>query len=110
MEQKFDGRHAAHSLTPLKEGMTVWIPDHNYSGKVISQVGPQSYWVSVPSGTLRHNRRHLIISPNEQFDENVDLDSLPDLSEDTLCYANHCHTPDPSVPPIRDGTVYTCCG
>ena len=66
-KQNFDRRRAAHSLTPSKEGITVWIPDHNCSGKVISQVGPRSYRVSVPSGTLRRNRRHLIISPNKQL-------------------------------------------
>ena len=34
-EQKFDNRHAADSLISLKEGMTVWIQDHNCAGKVI---------------------------------------------------------------------------
>ena len=38
-KQNFDNQHAAHSLTTLKEGMTVWIPDHNCSGKVVTQVG-----------------------------------------------------------------------
>ena len=77
----------------------VWISDHNCSCQVVSQGGPQSYRVSVSSGTLRRNHRHLIFSPNEQFDKNVELDSLPDLTEDTLCCDDHYHTPGPSVPP-----------
>ena len=41
-KQNFDESYAAHSLFPLKEGMIVWIPDHQCSGKVLSRVGPRS--------------------------------------------------------------------
>ena len=105
-KQNFDRHHAAHSLLPLKEGMIVWIPDHKCSGKVVSQVGPRSYKVLVPSGTLRRNRRHLIVSPNEQFaNDDEDLDFIPDLSEDI-----NLHAPQPPVPPTRSGTVLTRSG
>ena len=58
-KQNFDNRHAAHSLTPLKEGMTVWIPDHNCSGKVVTQVGTGSYQVKTSYGLLTRNCRHV---------------------------------------------------
>jgi len=97
-KQNFDKRHAAHSLIPLKEGTIVWIPDHKCSGKVVSQEGPHSYKVLVPSGTLRRNRRHFIVSPKEQFtgNEDLDLDFMPHLSEDI-----NGHSPQPPEPPIR---------
>ena len=57
---------------------------------------------------LRRNRRHLIVSPNEQFDdENTDLDSLPDVSKNDSVTIS---TSEPTVQPTRDGTVYTCSG
>jgi len=37
-KQNFDNRHGTRSLTPLKEGVIVWIPDHNCSGKVLKQL------------------------------------------------------------------------
>ena len=57
---------------------------------------------------LRRNRRHLIVSPNEQFDdENTDLDSLPDvLKNDSVTFP----TSEPTIQPTRDETVYTCSG
>jgi len=87
--------------------MIVWIPDHKCSGRVVSQVGPHSYKVLVPSGTLRRNRRHLIVSPNEQFtiDEDLDLDFMPHLSEDI-----NDHAPRLPEPPTRSGTVFTRSG
>ena len=107
-KQNFDSRHAAHSLIPLKEGITVWIPDHNCAGKVITQVRPQSYKVKTSSTVLRRNRRHLIASPNEQFDDkNTDLDSLPDVSNNDSVTIP---TSEPTVQPTRDGTVYTHSG
>ena len=93
-------RHGAH-ITPLKEGMTVWISDH-YSGKVITQVGPQSYPVRTSAGVLRRNRHYLIASSKEQFDdEETDLDSLPDLSNDDPLEA-----PDEPLQPTHDIIVY----
>ena len=78
--KNFDGGHAAHTLTPLKEGMTVWVPDHKCLGKVITQIGPRSYQIETSSyGVLRRNRRHLISSPNEQFTSDEDFDILPDM-------------------------------
>ena len=43
-KQNFDNPHAAHSLTPLKEGLTVWIPDHT----LLKQSGNAS-WNSILS-------------------------------------------------------------
>ena len=106
-KQNFDSRHAAHVLTPLKEGMTVWIPDHNCSGKVVTQAGPRSYQVKTSLGVLRRNRRHLIFSPNEQYNNEEDLDALPELSNSD---STRTHAPEPPLRPTQDGTVYTRSG
>ena len=75
---------------------------------MITQVGPRSYKVKTSSTVLRRNRRHLITSLNEQFDdENTDLDSLPDVSNNDSVTIS---TSEPTVQPTRDGTVYTCSG
>ena len=41
-----------------------------------------SYQVKTPNGLLGRNHCHLIASPNEHFDDeiNADLESLPDLA------------------------------
>ena len=103
-KQNFDSRHAAHNLTHLREGMTVWISDHKCLGEVISQAGPRSYLVKTSSGVLRRNRRHLIHSPNEQFTCDEDLDILPDLSNSNTV------APEPLLRTEQDGTVYTRSG
>ena len=103
-KQNFDSRHAAHTLTQLREGMTVWIPDHKCSGEVISQAGPRSYLVKTSLGVLRRNRRHLIHSPNEQFTCEDDVDILPDLSNSSTA------APESPLQTEHDGTVYTRSG
>ena len=45
LKKNFDQRHKATTLTPLQEGVTVWIPDHNCKGKVINKLGTRSYQV-----------------------------------------------------------------
>ena len=88
--------------------MTVLIPDHNCAGKVITQVGPRSYKVKTSSTVLRCNCRYLIVLPNEQFDdENTNLHSLPDVSNNDSVTIP---TPEPTVQPTCDGTVYTHSG
>ena len=106
-KQNFDSRHTAHTLTFLKEGMTVWIPDHNCSGKVITQVGPQSYQVKTSFGVLRRNRHHLIPSPNEQLNDDECLDVFPELSNNDSVTTR---APQSSSQPTHDGTVYTRSG
>ena len=103
-KQNFDSRHAAHTLTQLREGMTVWIPDHKCSGEVISQAGPRSYLVKTSLSVLRRNRRHLIHSPNEQFTCEDDVDILPDLSNSSTA------APESPLQTEHDGTVYTRSG
>ena len=87
--------------------MTVWIPDHNCSGKVITQVGPRSYQVKTSFGVLRRNRRHLIPSPNEQLNDDECLDVFPELSNNDSVTTR---APQSSSQPTHDGTVYTRSG
>ena len=82
--------------------MTVWIPDHNCLGKVVTQVGTQSYQAKTSYGLLRCNCRHLIASLNEHFEDeiNANLKSLPDLLNNNSSLA----WPDP-LP--RRGSIST---
>ena len=103
-KQNFDSRHVAHTLAPLKEGMTVWVPYHKCLGKVITQVGPRSYQIETSYGVLRRKRRHLISSPNEQFTSDEDFDILPDIPNNDT---NHSEV---QLQPTQNGTVYTHSG
>ena len=60
--------------------------------------------VKIFTGVLRHNRRHLIPSPNEQFTCDEDIDILPDLLN------NNTVAPEPPLRTEHDGTVYTQSG
>ena len=44
-KETFDSRHKAHNLPSLSRGDIVWIPDHNCTGKIVSEVAPRSYAV-----------------------------------------------------------------
>ena len=87
LKKNFDQRHKAKTLTPLREGVTVWIPDHNCMGKVINKVGPRSYQVKTKFGLLRRNRCHIAL-PDESANLDDEIDVIPDLlsmrSRDTL--------------------------
>ena len=56
--------------------MIAWIPSHKCSGKVISEVAPESYNVQTSQGTLGRNRRQLIASSPAVNDE---LEVCPDI-------------------------------
>ena len=79
LKKNFDQRHEAKLLTPLQEGETVWISDHNCVGKVTGKVGPRSYQVETRFGSLRCNRCHLITLPKESARVEEDIDMIPDL-------------------------------
>ena len=70
----FDSRHRAQDLDPLSPGDVVWIHDHNTSGTVVEETATRSYEVSTPTGSIRRNRRHLTLLPDES-------PQAPDTSE-----------------------------
>ena len=56
----FDSRHRASTLRPLKLGECVWVEDRKERGEVKAMMDDgRSYWIRVPSGCLRRNRRAL---------------------------------------------------
>ena len=83
----FDSRHRVQNLDPLSPGDLVWIPDHNSSGTVVQSAATRSYQVSTPTGTIRRNRRHLTLMPEQDLptpdhsqEENIPQESTPELA------------------------------
>ena len=64
MKRNFDKRHGARNLKPLSPGDTVWIPEREAGGTVEKESSTRSYTVQTEDGTLRRNRRDLILVPN----------------------------------------------
>lgn len=64
-KEHFDIRHRVRNLDPLLPGDLVWIPDHNTSGTVVQSTATRSYQVSTPTGSIRRNRRHLTLLPEQ---------------------------------------------
>ena len=71
MKQNYDNRHNAKELKPLNPGDTVWIPERDASGTVVTQESrPRSYTVrEKEGGTLQRNRRHLVLMPRPESSE-----------------------------------------
>ena len=67
----YDRRHRVIPQTGLSEGSQVWIKANSQQtpGSVISRANtPRSYWIDVPSGPVRRNRRHITVIPDPAFD------------------------------------------
>jgi len=112
-KENFDSRHKAHNLPPLKKGDMVRMPDHKCTGKVVSEVAPRSYTVQTSQGTLRRNRRQLVVSPTVSRD---DIDIIPDIPtsnepaiEQPTVIEQSLQPAVPSIPPAN-GTVRTRSG
>ena len=99
LKKNFDQRHEAKLLTPLQEGETVWISDHNCVGKVTGKVGPHSYQVETRFGSLRCNRCHLITLPKESARVEEDIDMIPDLPSSNNAATNS--PPEPCFQPTH---------
>ena len=65
-KRNFDSRHKVKDLQPLQPGDTVWIPESKSEGTIVEQSDPRSYTVRVQNGTIRRNRRDLIVLPDSQ--------------------------------------------
>ena len=65
-KRNFDSRHKVRDLQPLQPGDTVWIPENKSEGTIVEQSDPRSYTVRVQNGTIRRNRRDLIVLPDPQ--------------------------------------------
>ena len=62
-EANFNAHHGARSLPPLPLGATVFLPDRQETGQVVSNPVCRSYVVSTSSGEFRRNRRFINIIP-----------------------------------------------
>ena len=64
--QNYDQRHRTKELPSLEPGDTVWIPDRESSGTVVSETSPRSHIVETSDGSFRRNRRHLVRLPSTE--------------------------------------------
>ena len=58
-ETNFNAHHGARPLPPLPTGSTVFLPDRQEAGHVVSNPACRSYVVVTPSGEFRRNRRQI---------------------------------------------------
>ena len=83
----FDSRHRVTALKPLTPGDSVWLPDQQSTGQVITQDAPRSYNTETPSGQYRRNRHHIIPLPATEspVDNSVNIppDNVSPTSETT---------------------------
>ena len=69
-KRNFDTRHKARSLSSLKPGDIVWLPEYETTVKVRDEVAPRSYIVdTTEGGRYRRNRRHIVPIPENKITE-----------------------------------------
>ena len=74
-KKNFDNRHKARELQPLQPGDTVWIPENKSNGIVVEQSNTRSYTVRTQDGTIRRNRRDLIVMPESRESDSTEEQS-----------------------------------
>ena len=84
-KRNFDKTHKARSLSPLREGDKVWLPNGT-SGTVSEQLtSPRSYNIVTSSGTVRRNRRHLTQQPiSNEVQNDEQTPTSENISEQTI--------------------------
>ena len=92
MKCDFDTRHRAQTLPPLKTG------DENTDASVLEKVGPRSYTVATPKGTLQRNRSQIRTMPQKdgrpQTENNANVSSGDKNTEECSSETN------PDTPPV----------
>ena len=75
----FDSRHRVMALKPLTPGDSVWLPDQQSTGQVITQDTPRSYNIeTAPSGQYRKNRCYIIPLPATESPVDNSVNIPPD--------------------------------
>ena len=105
-KRNFDSRHKVRDLQPLQPGDTVWIPENKSNGTIIEQSNPRSYTVRVQNGTIRRNRRDLIVLPDPQESDSTEEQNTERESQEQVQNNNG----EPDTAPIEDGTRKTRSG
>lgn len=67
--RNFDSRHGVRELPPLSGGDPVWITDQKTEGIVNKETADRSYQVDTSKGTVRRNRKHLVVLPDTPKEE-----------------------------------------
>ena len=105
-KRNFDSRHKARELQPLQPGDTVWIPENKSNGTIIEQSNPRSYNVRVENGTIRRNRRDLIVLPDPQESDSTEEQNTERESQEQVLNNNG----EPDTAPTENGTRKTRSG
>ena len=101
----FDSRHKARELQPLQLGDTFWIPENKSKGTIVDQSNPRSYTVRIQDGTIRRNRRDLIVLPDPQ-----ESDCTEDQNKEKDCQEQTQGSRDSNSDPAKSGTQKTRSG
>ncbi|XP_033730104.1 uncharacterized protein K02A2.6-like [Pecten maximus] len=92
-KQNFDRSQRAKERPPLRSGDMVWVsgPGGGYSGTIREPVSDRSFLVNGPSGTVRRNRRHLMLEPeNLEPDEPEGMHNFPNEQTVLKSFAKNC--------------------
>jgi len=107
-EQFWTYDHWVWNLGPLLCGDLVWIPDRNTSGTVVQLTATGSYQVSIPTGSIRRNRRHLTLLPEQDpptqehaQEENTPQETSTGLADNPGDGVTITRSGQVSVPPTR---------
>lgn len=75
----YNNRHGVHPLLPLKPNQCVWVADLRCKGIILNEADtPRSYWIRTHKGTIRRNRRFLVLDRGRAA-EIHDVPSMHDL-------------------------------
>ena len=98
-KRDFDSHHGARELPPLQPGDRVWIPANEEEGEVQGEVAPHSYQVEQEEGSIRRNRRDLILLPDsgEDQSETSDLTEQSETNETNESNSNEPNTNEPNT-------------
>ena len=83
----------------------MWIPENKSNGTIIEQSHPRSYTVRVQNGTIRRNRRDLIVLPDPQ-----ESDSTEELNTERESQEQAPNNSEPDTAPTENGTRKTRSG
>ena len=105
----FDTHHGVRPLQTLNPGSKVWIVDRDSKAVVVNQSDVRSYQVESEDGTYRRNRRHLIVLPEDQPEQD-ERESIDQTSGDTHTDVDGSHTQrgPSSTQPSTGSNSHTC--
>ena len=102
----FDAHHGVRPLQTMNPGVKVWITDRDSEAIVVNRSDSRSYQVESEEGTYRRNRRHLIMLPEDQPEQD-EQESIDQSSENTQSKGSHSQSGHSSTQPSTGSNSHT---